>query len=74
MRDLDLDNFYDLETGELFKFDGILVKVVVCNGSLRDCKKCIFNCNKYRYACNYFACMNEERSDGKEVYFKEVEE
>lgn len=37
-----------------------------------SCKDCIFSNNKDMQICNRLACLASERSDGKNVIFKEV--
>lgn len=65
-------NAIDLSVGTRFKYDGKLIKVVEGEGTMQnDCEDCVFNISDDW--CGYLICGNEYRTDGKHVYFKEVE-
>ena len=62
--------FYDLPIGQKFAFEGTLNEVVfeVCEG--KPGSLCV-NCDLKGF-CELLACLSYERSDGNNVYFKEV--
>lgn len=58
----------ELAIGTIFRYDGILCKVVEAQSW--SCRECDF-----RYDCGIMlACKPDFRKDGKDVCFKQVEE
>lgn len=63
----------EIKVGETFEYKG---KKVVCkSGHMTDCLKCVFlekgEC--WLFSCNWkYACTPAARTDGRTVYFEEV--
>ena len=62
----------DIPEGGLYKYNGHTIIAVFGGRQPNRCKHCYFNRKKIEH-CLKFACREEEREDGRFIYFESYE-